>query len=65
MGALTRIPFFSAYDGLPHAVPATLVGSAFFITGTPGHLAEQAGYTPVSGAFAGSLMLSNFQGVNG
>lgn len=63
-GALTRIPFFSAYDGTAHAVSATLVGSAFFITGTPGHLAEQAVYTPVSGAFAGSLMLSNFQGVN-
>ena len=63
-GALTRIPFFSAYDGTAHAVSATLVGSAFFITGTPGHLAEQAGYTPVSGMNAGSLMLSNFQGVN-
>jgi hypothetical protein len=63
-GALTRIPFFSAYDGSAHAVSATLVGSAFFITGTPGHLAEQAGYTPVSGANAGALMLSNVQGVN-
>jgi hypothetical protein len=63
-GPLTRIPFFSAYDGSPHAVSATLVGSAFFVTNTPGHLAEQAGYSPVSGTNAGALMLSNFQGVN-